>query len=306
MAGGPVLVSGGTGLVGGRLLPALIGRGAEPRVLSRRPERLAGRSDLQAIGWDGKQVPASALAGAKAAIHLAGEPLFGGLPTEARLSRVRRSRIASTRSLVRALGELPRSERPDVLVCASAIGFYGDRGEEDLTEESPAGSGFLAELCRDWEQEAQRAEEHGVRTVSLRIGVVLAREGGALALMGRVFRLGLGGRLGSGRQWFAWIHVDDLVALILTSLDTPDLHGTLNAVAPHPVRNQELTAALGRILSRPTWLPAPAFALRAAMGELSGELLASRRVLPARAEKLGFHWQHPTLDSAISSELRAG
>jgi uncharacterized protein (TIGR01777 family) len=203
-------------------------------------------------------------------------------------------------------GSLPRSERPELLVCASAIGFYGDRGEEDLTEEAPAGSGFLAELCRDWEQEAQRAEEHGVRSVSLRIGVVLAREAGALALMGRLFRLGLGGRLGSGRQWFSWIHADDLVALILTSLDTPDLHGTLNAVAPHPVRNRELTAALGRILARPTWLPAPAFVLRAAMGELSGELLASRRVLPTRAQKLGFQWEHPTIDSALSSELRAG
>jgi uncharacterized protein (TIGR01777 family) len=306
MRSAPVLVSGGTGLVGGRLLPALIARGAHLRVLSRRPERLAGRGQLEAVGWDGRQVPASALAGAKAAIHLAGEPLFGGLPTESRLARVCSSRIASTRSLVIALGELPRSERPELLVCASAIGFYGDRGEEDLTEEAPAGSGFLAELCRDWEQEAQRAEEHGVRSVSLRIGVVLAREAGALALMGRLFRLGLGGRLGSGRQWFSWIHADDLVALILTSLDTPDLHGTLNAVAPHPVRNRELTAALGRILARPTWLPAPAFVLRAAMGELSGELLASRRVLPTRAQKLGFQWEHPTIDSALSSELRAG
>ncbi len=303
MAAGSALVSGGTGLVGGRLLPALSARGLRPRVLTRRPERLAGRGDVEGAGWDGRNVPASALAGASAAIHLAGEPLFGGLPTEARLARIRGSRIASTRSLVAALGELPAAERPPVLICASAIGYYGDRGEEDLPEEAPAGQGFLAELCRDWEEEARRAEEHGVRTVSLRIGVVLAREGGALGLMGRLFGLGLGGRLGSGRQWFAWIHADDLVALILACLDDADLRGPVNAVAPSPVRNSELTTSLGRILSRPTWLPAPAFALRAAMGELAGELLASRRVIPARAQKAGFHWQHPTLDSALRAEF---
>ena len=260
MATAPVLVSGGTGLVGGRLVRALIERGVAPRVLTRHPERLAGRRDLEGVGWDGQQVPTSALAGAVAAIHLAGEPLFGGLPTAARLARVRESRIASTRSLVAGLGELPAAERPGVLVCASAIGFYGDRGEEDLPEEAPPGHGFLAELCRDWEEEARRAEDHGVRAVSLRIGVVLAREGGALALMGRLFRLGLGGRLGSGRQWFAWIHADDLVALILACLDDPDLRGAVNAVAPNPVRNSELTTSLGRVLSRPTWLPPPPIA----------------------------------------------
>src|SRR5690606_32552201 len=160
------------------------------------------------------------------------------------------SRVDSTRALVRALGELAPDERPRCLVCASAVGYYGDRGEEELAEDAPPGSGFLADVCIAWEKAAEPAEALGVRRVSLRIGIVLAREGGALATMARAFRLGLGGRIGSGRQWFPWIHADDLVALIRTALDDERYTGALNAVAPNPVRNAELTRGLGTEIGR--------------------------------------------------------
>lgn len=301
-----VWISGGTGLLGARLAPALGERGLTPRLLTRRPERLAERDDREVAGWDGKNVPPATLAGTAAAIHLSGEPLFGGVPTAARRARIRESRVASTRSLVDALGELPSSQRPAVLLCASATGYYGDRGEEELDEEALPGAGFLADLCRDWEAEAARAEEHGVRCVSLRIGVVLAREGGALALMAPIFRLGLGGRLGSGRQWFSWIHAEDLTALTLACLDAAELRGPINAVAPGAVRNAELTAALGRVLRRPAVLPVPSFALRAALGEIAGELLGSRRVDPVRARELGLRWRRPELEGALRAELKPG
>lgn len=302
---GAVLVSGGTGLVGGRLLPALRREGHPVRALSRRPE--AAREKLpegvEPVGWDGLHVAPGALAGARGIVHLAGEPIFAGRLTSARRRRVRESRIDSTRSMVDALTALPVGERPSVLVCASAVGYYGSRGEERLEEDAAPGSGFLAELCRDWEAAAAEAAQHGVRAVSLRIGVVLAREGGALPLMAAPFRLGLGGRLGSGRQWFPWIHVDDLVGLILAALRDDGFEGPVNAVAPEPVRNAHLTRALAKTLGR--WAPfvAPAFVLRAALGELSGELLDSRRAVPARALARGFEFAHPRVESALSSEL---
>ena len=299
-------MTGATGLVGGRLLPALARRGARVRALSRDPAGAAGRlgDGVQALGWDGTLVPQEALRGSGAVVHLAGEPIFGGLPSAARRRRIHASRVRSTESLAAAIAGLPAAERPRVLVCASAVGWYGgDHGERELDESEPPGAGFLAGLCRDWEEAAARAERHGVRVVRLRFGVILAREGGALSLMLRPFRLGLGGPLGSGRQWMPWVHVDDVVGLILLGLDADRASGPLNAVAPEPVRNAEFTRRLAAKLRRPALLPLPAFVLRAALGEIAGELLDSRRVVPRRARELGYEFAHPTLDSALEAEL---
>jgi uncharacterized protein (TIGR01777 family) len=301
----PVLLSGGSGLVGGALLRALRARGERVRALTRDPARLRPDAGVEPVVWDGLEVPGAALAGARAVVHLAGEPIFGGLPSAARRERMRASRIESTRRLVLALGRLPAAERPAALVCASAVGYYGERGEQALDEDAAPGEGFLARLCVDWEAEAARAEALGVRRVSLRFGLVLSRRGGALALMAPIFRLGLGGRLGSGRQWMPWIHLDDAAALALRALDDAALGGPLNAVAPEAVRNESFTRALARAVRRPAFLPVPGLPVRLALGELAGELLGSRRVLPARAQAAGFGFAHPQLAPALEAELRS-
>jgi uncharacterized protein (TIGR01777 family) len=306
MDGKPVLVTGATGLVGRRLLPALAKRGLRLRALSRDPERAKRRlgAGAEVLGWNGTLVPETALLGAAAVVHLAGEPIFGGLPSAARRERIRASRILSTESIAAALGRLAEAGRPRVLVCASAVGWYGgDHGDTELDESAPPGATFLAGLCKDWEEAASRVERHGVRRVSLRIGVALAREGGALALMLRPFRLGLGGPLGSGQQWVPWVHVDDVVGLIQFALDTEEATGAINAVAPEPVRNRELTRQLAAKLGRPAFIPVPGSVLRAALGDIAGELLDSRRVVPRRARELGYGFAHATLASALDAEL---
>jgi uncharacterized protein (TIGR01777 family) len=305
----PVLVSGATGLVGGRLLRRLRADGVSVRALSRDAERAARNSSAEGVewrDWDGLRVPPEALRGAGAVVHLAGEPVFGGLPSARRRERVRASRVESTRALAEAVAALPAEQRPRSLVCASATGYYGDRGEQELDESAPPGSGFLARLCADWEAAAGAAQTSGVRVVSARIGVVLAREGGALRAMAIPFRLGVGGRLGSGRQWFSWIHADDLVSLLCFALREPRLSGPVNAVAPQPVRNAELTRALARVVRRPALLPVPAPALRALLGELAGELLGSRRVVPRAACAAGFRFAHPEIEEALRAELAGG
>jgi uncharacterized protein (TIGR01777 family) len=300
-----VLVSGATGLIGSRLVPGLLRDGVQVRALSRRPPAPPPQHGPRYRAWDGLRVPPEALAGAEAVVHLAGEPVFGGLLTRRRRRRIRESRVDSTHSFVDAMAALPAGERPGVFVCASAVGIYGSRGDELLDEASRPGEGFLAELCRDWEDAARRAEEHGVRTVSLRLGIVLARTGGALAMLRLLFRAGLGGRLGDGRQWVPWIHVDDAVGLIRLALDDEGLRGPVNGVAPEPVRNAELTRALAAALGRPSFLAVPGVALRAALGELSGELLSSRRATPRAALARGYAFVHPRLDAALRAELDA-
>ncbi len=299
----PLWISGGTGLVGGRLLRGWCAEGRRARIVTRRPESERQRDGIELLGWDGLAVDPAGVANTRGVVHLAGEPIFGGLPTAARRDRIWRSRVDSTRSLVDAIAGLPMEARPRVLVCASAVGYYGDRGEEPLEESAAPGSGFLAELCRAWEAEAARAVEAGLRVVSLRIGVVLAREGGALSMLAPLFRLGLGGPVGDGRQWFPWVHVNDLVELLRRALDDERLAGPVNAVAPNPVRNEEFTRALAHRLQRPAWLRVPAFALRAALGELAGELLGSRRVRPARALEAGFGFAHERVETALAAEL---
>jgi uncharacterized protein (TIGR01777 family) len=296
---GPVLVSGATGLVGGELVRRLRAAGRTVRALTRDVTKVRPDPGVETCIWNGTDVPESAVRGAGAVVHLAGEPIFGGLPTGARRERIRSSRIDSTRSLVRAIAALPAADRPAVLVCASAIGYYGDRAEETLDETSPPGNGFLADLCVDWEAAAAAVEGHGVRRASLRFGVVLSPKGGALAMMAPAFRLGLGGRLGSGKQWMSWVHLDDAAGLALRALDDAALVGPVNAVAPEPVRNLHFTRALGKALRRPTFLPVPGAPLRLALGDIAGELLGSRRILPARAQAAGYAFARPAIEDAF-------
>jgi hypothetical protein len=297
------VVTGASGLIGSELCRRI----EEPVALGRDPARLQQRhAGAEVHGWDPAAGPpaAAALGGAEVVFHLAGEPIAAGRWTAARKERLRTSRLLGTRQLVAGLAELPA--RPRLLVTASAVGYYGDRGDEALDEQAPAGSGFLAELCADWEREAMAAEELGIRVVRLRIGIVLAAQGGALARMLPLFRLGAGGRLGSGQQWMSWVHVDDVVGLMLHAAADDGLRGAVNAVAPHPVRNADFTRALGRALGRPTLLAVPAAALRIALGEMSQILTASQRVVPAVARRTGYAFRHPGLEGALDAALQPG
>lgn len=262
--------------------------------------RRASRPGADEAAWDparGVLQPA-AIEGADALVHLAGESVAAGRWTAARKARIRASRVDSTRLLAETAAGLGR--RPRVLVCASATGFYGDRGDERLTEQSAPGRGFLAEVCREWEAAAEAARQAGIRTVHLRIGMVLSRAGGALAALLVPFRLGLGGVIGSGRQWMSWIALDDMVGVITHVLADERLAGPVNAVTPAPVTNAEFTRTLGRVLGRPTLVPLPALAARLLLGEMADEvLLASARVEPARLLASGFGFAHPTLEGAL-------
>jgi uncharacterized protein (TIGR01777 family) len=299
-----VLLTGATGLVGTRLLRSLVADGVGVRAATRSPANATFPAGVEAVGWDGVLIPSARVAGCDAIVHLAGEPVFGGLPTQSRLDRILASRVDSTRALVQSIAKLAPADRPKVFVCASAVGYYGDRGDEVLDESASAGSSFLADVCVAWEEEARAAAPLGVRTLSLRIGIVLAREGGALAMLARLFRFGLGGVVGSGEQWVPWIHIDDLVAMIRAALADERWSGVANAVAPQPVTNAELTRELASAVHRPALLPAPAFAIRALLGKTAGELLGSRRAVPRLAEALGFQFGAGTLERALEIELR--
>lgn len=298
-----VVVTGATGFVGRPLVENLNSAGHKVVVLSRDPARAASalpivaahhRADLTA-----GQIPAAAFDGADAVIHLAGESVVGRWDA-AKKAAIRDSRVLGTRHLVETVAGLDR--RPRTLVSASAIGFYGDRGDEELTEEKGPGADFLATTSVEWESEAARAADFGLRVVSLRISIVLDPSGGALGQMLLPFRLGLGGPLGSGRQWWSWIHRADLVRMVCTALEEP-WQGSYNATAPEPLRQAGFAQALARQLGRPALIPAPAFALRALLGEFSTELLTSKRVLPARAAAAGFQWEFGHLDTALADLL---
>ncbi len=297
------LVTGATGFLG----PRLVSRLARPVVATRDPERarrlLSGRADPEIRAWDPDAglLPADLFRGVDTIFHLAGEPVAGRRWSPAVKARIRDSRVLGTRRLVDAMaGE---TARPRVLVSASAVGYYGDRGDEILDESSPPGTDFLAQVCRDWESEALRARDLGIRVATVRIGIVLGRGGGALAKMLLPFRMGLGGRLGSGRQWMPWIHVDDLVGILLHAAGRDDLAGAVNGVAPGPVTNRDFTGALGTALGRPALLPAPAFALKLAVGEFADILLGSQRAAPRAAERAGYAFLHPALGPALKNIL---
>ena len=303
-----ILVTGGTGLLGRRLVARLLARGDEVVVLTREPARAAGRMGAaRLVAWDplAEPVPPGALAGAGAVVNLLGEPIAAGRWTAARKERIRASRVLGTRSLVAGIAAAERP--PAVLVSGSATGWYGPRGDEELDESAPAAADYLGQLCRDWEAEARRAEPAGTRVVLLRTGIVLSPEGGALAKLLPLFRLGFGGPVGSGRQWLSWIHVEDLCALVVHALDRAELIGPVNGTAPNPVRNRDFGRALGRALGRPALLPVPAFAMRLVLGEMAQALLLTgHRVVPRRALATGFRFAHPDLDGALADLLKRG
>lgn len=288
-----VLVSGSSGLVGRALVSNLRQRGDEVMPLVRSG---SGRG----VAWNPRTGRFDA-AGAErfdAAVHLAGQNLASGRWTAARKKEIYDSRVAGTRLLVEGLAMLQRP--PRVLIAASAIGFYGNSGEAERSEVSPRGDGFLADVCADWEGACAAAVGRGIRVVHVRIGLVLSPDGGALHRMLPIFRLGLGGRIGDGRQWTSWISIGDLVEILVLALGDGRLAGPINAVSPQPVRNLELTATLARVLLRPAILPVPAFALRALLGEMADELLlASTRVVPRVLLDRGFRFEHPRLEPAL-------
>jgi uncharacterized protein (TIGR01777 family) len=293
-----VAISGSSGLVGSALTRAFNARGSEVR----RIVRDAPTSDAD-IPWDTRHstLDPAKLAGVDAVIHLAGENLAQRWTTAVR-RRIRDSRVNGTLALARALAKL--DDKPRVLLSGSAIGIYGNRGDEILDETSATGNDFLAEVCTAWEAATQPASEAGIRVVLLRTGIVIAREGGALAKMLTPFRLGVGGQLGSGRQWMSWISIDDYPRVVSFLLSTEKMQGPVNLVAPNPVTNKEFSRTLGRVLGRPTLFGVPKFALELAFGDMADDtVLASQRVLPRRLLEAGFDFQHSTLESALRAEV---
>jgi uncharacterized protein len=298
-----ILVTGASGFLGRRLVEALGRRRHEVLRLTRGP---VDPSDPRLLRWDPArgQVDERALRGLDAVLHLAGEPIAGARWTEAVKRALLDSRVQSTRLLVDALGA--QSRKPQVFLAASAVGWYGDRGDEELSEESAAGSGFLSSLCAQWEAESARAAGLGARLVQMRLGLVLGREGGLLKRSVLPFRLGLGGRLGSGRQWMSWIALADAVRAALFLLERPGCSGVYNLTAPTPVSNAQYTHSLRRALSRPALIPVPGFVLRAAFGEMADALLlSSQKVLPQRLRREGFTWDLPYIGEALNQMLQS-
>jgi len=295
-----VLISGASGLVGRALIEALRARGHSVARLVR-PGGQRAEGD---VAWDpfAAIIDTAAMEGADAVVHLSGASIADGRWSPARKATLRSSRLDTTRVLVDALARLQK--KPRVFVCASAIGFYGDRGDEVLTESSSNGTDFLALLARDWEAEAVRAELSGIRVARMRFGIILSGDGGPLPLMLLPFRFGAGGRLGSGRQWMSWIALEDAVEIVCAAIEDNRFSGPINVVAPNPVRNSEFTRSAGAALHRPSFLVAPAFALRLALGEMADELLlVSQRVEPKRLEELGYPFRLPELRPALRAAL---
>jgi uncharacterized protein (TIGR01777 family) len=302
-----VIVTGSGGLVGRALVRSLLADGHTVTRLVRGGAQQFRAPGTAAVEWnpEGGAVDASALEGHDAAVHLAGEPIAEGRWDEAKKRRILESRVKGTRLLAEALAGL--KEKPRVLVSASAVGFYGDRGAEVLREESASGEGFLSEVCREWEKGTLAASQAGVRVVHVRIGFVLSAEGGGLQKMLPPFRLGVGGKVGSGRQYISWITLEDLVRVIRRAIEDESLRGPVNAVAPGAVTNEEFTKALGRVLGRPTILPVPTFALRLAFGEVADAvMLSSTRAEPARLKAAGFDFKDAEIEGALRHVLKKG
>lgn len=292
-----ILVSGSSGLIGAALVPALQSNGYEVVRLVR------GASASGRVGWDpARPLAPESVSGFEVIIHLAGESIVGRW-TEAKKRRIRESRVQGTRALAAALAKAPQP--PRLLISASAIGYYGNRGEETLREDSSSGDGFLPEVCREWEAAAEPASKAGIRAVQMRFGVVLSALGGALQKMLLPFRMGVGGKVGNGRQWMSWIAIDDLVGAIQHVIKTDTLRGPVNGVGPGPVRNAEFTRTLASVLSRPAIFPMPGFAARLAFGQMADELLlASQRVEPAKLMASGYVFQKPELSTALEDILK--
>jgi uncharacterized protein (TIGR01777 family) len=296
-----ILVTGATGLIGRNLSRSLSSAGHRVVGLSRSPER--AREAPEMFKWDplSGPPPAEALKGVEAVVHLAGEPIAARRWTDDQKKRIRDSRVISTRHLVEGMRAAKPS--PAVFVAGSAVGFYGDTGDSPADESAPAGKGFLSEICREWEAEAERARDLSVRVVMVRTGVVLSPDDGALKKMLPAFKMGVAGPLASGRQWFPWIHIDDIVGIFEHAIFTPAMSGPANGVAPESVTNAEFTRQLARVLRRPAFLAAPEFALRLIMGEMADVLLASQRVIPRAALDSGYSFKYPLLAGALEDLL---
>ena len=299
-----VLVTGATGFVGPSVVSKLRARKDSVRIVTRdlvnATAMLGTELDSASLG----DPPAKLLGGVDAIVNLMGEPIVGKRWSDAQRAKLRRSRIEATRSLVQSIRALPPEARPRVLVSASAVGWYGSHGDEELTEESPVGTGFLEDMCRDWESAAREAESLGLRVVTIRIGIVLGPNGGALAKMLPPFRLGLGGPIGTGTQWMSWIHRDDLASLIVFALDTSSLSGPVNGTGPSPVTNDTFTRVLARTLGRPALFRVPAFVLQLALGDVASLLTRGQRAIPRKALRAGFTFRYPSVDDALAQILK--
>lgn len=297
-----VVVVGGTGFIGASLVGEFVRTGAEVVVLTRQREhtarRLLGRDDVAIVQWAPEGgVPLSALRGAEVVVNLAGSTIAQRW-TAGTKRLILASRLAATDAIVAGLKELPAAERPQTLINSSAVGYYGPRGDEIVTEEAAAGTDFLADVCRRWEEAALGAEAAGVRVVLLRTGLVLG-DGGALRQMMLPFRFFVGGPLGSGLQWMPWIHIDDCVGIIRFAAENDALHGPVNVSAPQPVRNRDFARALGKAMGRPAFFPAPAFAMRLVLGEMAVMVLTGQRAVPRAALDAGYEFKHTDLDATL-------
>jgi len=297
-----ILIAGATGLVGTALKPAFDAKGFSITDLVRKSPNVA----LPEIEWHPNrgEIDAASLEGFDAVINLAGESIAEGRWTDEKKKRIRESRIKGTRLLSETLAKL--SSPPKVFLCASATGIYGDRGDEILDEDSAPGKGFLAEVCREWEEATRAASDAGMRVVNLRFGPIFSKEGGMLAKLLTPFKLGVGGKVGSGKQYVSWVAIDDVVSAVMFALENEEIRGGINIVTPNPATNEEFTKAMGKVLSRPTIFAVPEFAARLAFGEMANEmLLSSQRVLPKRLSEAGYQFQYPDLESALRHLLRA-
>ena len=296
-----VAVTGATGMIGGALVRELRARGHEPIALSRDAGAARQQLEVEAYEWKAPKSeppPLEALRRSDAVVNLLGETIAQRWSDDTR-REIRDSRVLSTRNLVAALAELPEGERPRVLVSQSASGWYGARAEERLDEAEPAGDDFLARLTVDWEAEADRAEQLGVRVVQTRTGVVLSESAGALEKMLPFFKLGIGGPVAGGRQYVPWIHLDDVVGAFLFALENDALRGPVNVTAPEPVTNKELSRTLGRVLRRPAFAPVPALAVKTLYGEMASIVTTGQRAVPARLQELGYEFRRPDLEQAL-------
>lgn len=301
-----VIVTGATGMLGQTLCQRLIAGGYAVVVFSRNPDaaRTAIPGAAEYIAWSPGEPDAwaSAIEGAHAVIHLAGAPIAARRWTESYKQEILNSRVRGTHGIVSAIEQA--AARPQILISASGVDYYGDRGETPIDENAAPGSGFLSQVCIAWEREAQRAVSLGVRTVTLRTGIVLDQHEGALARLLLPFRLGVGGPVLPGSQWWSWIHRDDVTGLILLALEDDRVRGPLNLTAPEPERNRDFSAILGRVLKRPSWAPIPLFALRLLIGEMAGPLLVEKqRALPRKALELGYRFAYPRLEPALRQLL---
>jgi len=298
-----LIVTGATGFIGTALCAKLLAQGHTLTLFTRGAPRDANTGTKRWLHWTPGALREwdAALDGADGVINLAGEPIAENKWTPTQRRRIEKSRIDATHSLVQACAKA--KQKPKFLINASAVGYYGPHDDEMITEGTPPGNDFLGQLCRDWEEEAIKAEELGMRVVRLRIGIVLGHGGGALKKMAAPFKFFVGGTLGSGTQWMSWIHLDDLVGLIVRVMEHSQIQGAVNATAPNPLQNKEFSKMLGKVMRRPCWARVPGFALKMALGDMADMLLTGQRVVPAAAEKFGYQFRYPELQGALEACL---